>query len=308
MKAMKWIIVAAVVLCTAGLARADVNPALAGIQKGKFLPAPQSLSEDSYLDWLDAVSKIQGWQDVASAFTDKLFVWYENEKNRGLPNEVYQNADRIYVNVDRPKQETLELEDQGEIEAQTTIGAEVYAEMDGTIDQVLDVMLFRWGKPIGKADGETHPNGGMFSKRVEYFSPNLEWGSNGYVNVSNRTNGGLLKDMDDRFLVLIYGDNVRGYDIVMQFLAPHGRTATKKSLGIATMRPLPNGKTAFKITTRYQGQSYNIPLIDGRSVFGFNESKVRAVQKEFSDMLEEYRSSGKIKQNSMDDIVSQGKN
>ncbi len=297
---MKLAIVTAAILSITGLAHADVNPALKGIQKGKIVPAPEALNVDSYLDWLDAVSKVQGWQDIASAFTDKLFTWYENEKNRGLPSEVYPNSDLIYVNVERPKQETVELEEQGDIESETTIGAEVYAEMDGSIDQVLDVMLYRWGKPIGKTDGETHPNGGMFSYRAEYFSPNQEWGPHGYANVSNRTNGGLLKDMDDRYLVLIYGDNIRGYDILMQYLAPHGKTATKKSLGIATMRPLPNGKTAFKITTRYQGQSYNIPLIDGRSVFGFNESKVRAVQKEFSDMLKDYRSGGKFKQTSSD--------
>ena len=274
-------------------ARAEVNPALKGIQTGNAILAPEALNAESYMSWIELVRKELKLADFASAFTYGMFDWFENEKERDLPLEVSKDEEKIYVDVERAKKETTDLEDVGEIESSTTIGADVYAEMDGTIDEVMNVMLYRWGKPVNAQEGETHPDPSPFSLRAEYFAPNAEWGPNAFANISSRKNGGLLNDLDDRYIVLIYGNQTRGYDFVMQYFAPAGKTATKKSIAMGTMRPLKNGKTAFKISTRYQGQNYGV-IPFGRSLFGFNVGKVRGVQVDFSRMLAEYKKLGRI--------------
>jgi hypothetical protein len=280
-------------------ALAALNPALIDVQTGVSRPAPAELTLAAYEKWATPLlANADGW----SAFTPKVFEWYRNEKDRGLPREVYADPQRIYVNVERPLAETIDLEDSGDITEGNTVGAEVYAEQSGTITEALNTMLFRWGKPTAAAEGKTYPPGGQFHKRVDYFAANPDWGPQAYASLTMRRNGGLVQDLFDRYIVLIRGDETRGYDVLMQYLKPGGKTPTEKCFAIAILRPLPNGKVAYKISTRYQGQSYKIlgGVKIGREQIGFNVQKVRAVQVESNELLKELQETGTIKDHKTD--------
>ncbi|MGZ3651550.1 MAG: hypothetical protein ACXVB9_04545 [Bdellovibrionota bacterium] len=280
-------------------ARADKNPALIDVQNGVSRPAPADLNLATYMAWAAPILK---GADAVSAFTPKVFEWYQNEKDRGLPQEVYNDPQRIYVNVQRPLAETQALEDSGDITEGNTVGAEVYAEETGTVSQALTAMLFRWGKPAGAADGHTYPPGGPFSKRVDYFAANPDWGPQAYSSLSMRRDGGILQNISDRYLVLIRGDATKGYDVLMQYVKPSVETPTEKCFAIAIIRPLGNGKTSYKISTRYQGQVYKIlgSIKIGRDQIGFNVQKVRGVQVETAAMLKEFQDTGTIKDHKTD--------
>ncbi len=276
------------------IASAALNPALVGMTTGKNNPAPTALENSSYMAWATPILKSS---DAVSAFTTNVFTWFNTERDRDLPSQVYQDRNKIYVNVDRPLQETSDLEDQGEIEEATTIGAEVYAEMDGAPAQVLEAMLFRWGKPVGQWEGTTNPPPSPYSKRVEYFAANQEWGTGAYVNQSIRQNGGFANDLNDRYLVLVRGSAQKGYDVLMQFVKAGGTTGTTKCFALASIRPIGDGtKSAYKISTRYQGQNYKIlgSVSLGRSQIGFNPQKAREVQMDFIRMLQELKATGTI--------------
>ena len=60
---------------------------------------------------------------------------------------------------------------------------------------------------------------------------------------------------------------------------------------------MPNGKSSFKISSRYQGQSYRMLGDIGRNTIGFSASKVRGIQKSYVDTVVELRKTGKIKDN-----------
>jgi hypothetical protein len=274
-------------------ASADKNPALIDMQTGKPRPAPAELTLAAYQAWVTPL--LQG-ADAWSAFTPKVFEWYQNEKDRGLPKEVFEDSQHIYVNVARPLAETDDFERNGDITEGNTVGAEVYAEQSGTVKQALDTMLFRWGKPSGAAEGHTYPPGGNFQKRVDYFAANADWGPGAFGSLTMRRNGGILKSLFDRYLVLVRGDDVKGYDVVMQYVKPGGDTPTEKCFAIAMIRPLSNGKVSYKISTRYQGQSYKIlgGVKIGREQIGFNVQKVRAIQVEANQLLKELQDTGAI--------------
>lgn len=280
--------------CTA-FSASNLNPALEGMLTGKKNPAPAVMEKNSYIAW--SAPLLQS-NNAVSAFMENVFDWYSAEKDRALPSQVYQDRNKIFVRVDRPLQETIDLENQGEIEVATTIGAEVYAEMDGTPSQVLEAMLFRWGKPVGQIEGSTTPPPSPYTKRVEYFALNAEWGAGSYVNQSIRQNGGMVNDLNDRYMVLVRGNAQNGYDVLMQFVKAGGMTSTTKCFAISTIRPVGDGtKTAYKISTRYQGQSYKIfgSVGLGRSQIGFNPQKAREIQLDFSRMLLELKSTGSIR-------------
>lgn len=281
---------------------ATKNPALIDVETGKVRPAPEEISFDAYLEWAQPILNPAPGVDVTSAFMPYVFEWYENEKNRGLPPEVSADADKIFVNVERPLAETVELEEAGEIEEGTTVGAEVYAEMEGTPKELLEAMLFRWGKPAGKEEGFTYPSGGPFARRIDYFAPVADWGPNVFASLSLRRDGGIVKDIADRYLVLVRGDETRGYDVLMQFLKPAGKTSTTRVFAITIIRPLGNGKSSYKISTRYQGQSYKVlgNVSVGRANIGFNVDKVRDVQLDYAKQLKELRETGTIRDKKTD--------
>ncbi|MGZ3712147.1 MAG: hypothetical protein ACXVBE_10330 [Bdellovibrionota bacterium] len=140
---------------------AATNPALLDLPAAG--PAPQVITLDSYMTWAKPMLK----PDYTSAFTANIFSWFENEKSRGLPQETYNDPGKIFINVDRPLQETIALEDGGEIEIGNTVGAEVYMLMDGSVHEVMETILYRWGKPTGAADGQTYTQGGQFARRIQ---------------------------------------------------------------------------------------------------------------------------------------------
>jgi hypothetical protein len=295
---MKTLIIALFLAPLAALA-ASSSPALIDMQTGVSNPAPLTLDYASYTAWS---APILSGSDAVSAFTPKIFEWYQNEKDSPLPAAVYADPQRIAVNVARPIAETDAFEQTGEITEGNTVGAEVYAEQTGTIDQALNTMLFRWGKPANAAEGQAYPPGGPFGKRTDYIAANSDWGLGAYASLTMRRNGGIVSDLFDRYLVLVRGDSVKGYDVLMQFVKPGGDTNTEKCFAIAMLRPLPNGKVSYKISTRYQGQVYKVlgNISIGRSQVGFNVSKVRAVQVESNGMLKELQDTGTIKDRKTD--------
>lgn len=284
-----------------GEALAEINPALIDVQDGIARPAPTELALDSYLNWVQPIMQQHGLESP-SGFTAKVFEWYQNEKNRGLPAEVEQDPEHIYVNVARPLAETIELEEAGDITEGNTVGAEVYAEQSGTMKEALSTMLFRWGRPANAEEGKTHPPGGPFQKRVDYFAANADWGPGAYASLTMRRSGGLLKNLFDRYIVLIRGNDTDGYDVLMQYLKAGGTTSSENCFAIAILRPVGPNKVAYKISTRYQGQSYKIlgGIKLGREKIGFNIPKVRAVQVESNGLLKELQDTGNIKDRNSD--------
>ena len=273
-------------------ASAAKNPALEEMQTGKSRIAPATLNLAEYTAW---AAPILGPNDSVSAFTEKAFAWLEEERSRGLPQQVNTDREKIYADTQGPRRETEEMEDAGEIAENVTVGANVYAEMDGSVEQVLEAMLFRWGKPVGASEGSTKPNPKPFSVRTEHFAPNPEWGSNAFVNQSIRQKGGVVNDMNDRYLMLLRGNASDGYEVLMQFVKRGGESDTTQSLGVAIIRPLGNGKTAYKIFTRYMGQNYGfLGGMIGKGQFGFNQGNVRGVQLDFMRQLKELKEKGKI--------------
>lgn len=92
-------------------------------------------------------------------------------------------------------------------------------------------------------------------------------------------------------------------DVVQpQYVKPGGETPTEKCFAIAMLRPLPGNKVAYKISTRYQGQSYKIlgGIKIGRDQIGFNVAKVRAIQVESNGLLQELQANGVIKDRKTD--------
>jgi len=276
-----------------------VNPALDGIIDVGPRLAPPRLELSSYQRWADPILKSSG-KDYSSAFAERIFAWFEREKSSPLPPQVQSDPDKIYVNVQGPKAETIEMENNGDIEPYIVAGADVYAELQGNIDQALEAELNIWGKPVGAADGHTKPAPAPFGKRLNYFAPNASWGPGAFASLEIRKNGGIINDLSDRYLLLLRGDSQNGYDILTQFIGPVGYSGTTNVLAMIILRPLPNGKTSFKISSRYQGQSYRFLGETGRDTIGFSANKVRGIQKSFVDSVVELRSSGKIVDHSND--------
>lgn len=290
----KMMVIAALLLTQVAIAG---NPALDNVLTGRQNPAPVELSLASFKAWVTPIV-VKGDDDYYSAFTEKVFAWYEREKDRALPPEVSSDREKIYTDVEGPKRQTIEMEEAGEIEEGNTVGAEVYSEMQGTVGQVLEAMLYRWGKPVGKWEGSTNPQDSQFAKRADYFAPNPEWAAGGFATLTQRQNGGIAKDLFDRYIVLVRGDERKGYDVIMQYLKPeNARTSSKKSFAIAIIRPIDANRTSYKISTRYQGQSYSFlgNVSVGRNNIGFNAQRVRQRQQEFAKTLKELRDTGTIK-------------
>jgi hypothetical protein len=278
----------------------EKNPALIDMESGAKRPAPVELELASYESW---VRSILPSQDTFSAFTPYVFEWYEEESQRlTLPAEVEQDPDHIYVRTDRAIVQTDELEGSGEIEEGNTVGAEVYAEYDCTVEQALEAMLYVWGKPVGQAEGATYPPASPYGRRIEYFAPLPEMGEGAMANMTMRKDGGIIKDIFDRYVVLVRGDNEKGFTVVMQYVKPALATHTKQVFAIALLTPLPNGKVAYRISTRYQGQSYKVlgNISIGRSQIGFNKAKIKNVAYEYGLRIKELRETGTIKDRKTD--------
>jgi hypothetical protein len=272
---------------------ATVNPALDGIINVGTRLAPATLTLDSYNRWVEPIAKPAG-KDYTSGYAPAIFAWYERQQNAPLPPQVNADPEHIYVDVETAKAQALALEASGDVEPYTSAGADTYALVDGTVDQALEAELNVWGKPVGAPEGKTKPAPAPFGKRANWLAPNPLWGAGAYASLEVRKDGGIIYDLSDRYLLLVRGDSSKGYDILMQYIGPVGQTSTTNVLAIAMIRPAPNGKASFRISSRYQGQSYRFLGDIGRNTIGFSQSKIRGIQKSYVDTVHELRTTGKI--------------
>ncbi len=257
-----------------------------------------SIDRDALAKWVDQIHAVQ------SPFQDYVFDWSDAEKGRDLPSEVNSDPDKTFVSVEKPLQETIALENQGDVEKGVTYGLEIYSKINATIEQVMETVLFRWGKPIGKTSGATYPFDSVFGYRVEALSQ--LWGESSYLNKSIKTHGGIAKDIQDELYFLVRPANSGGYDLAAGFVKAAGTTTTKTYFMLSQIRPLADGTVSYKISGRQMGQSYTqLGLEFGRKNFGFNRDRIHNGQKEVLGMIEEYKRTGKIHERVPGDFYNQ---
>lgn len=251
--------------------------------------APSVLERESYRSWLQEIGSTE------SVYFDSLFDWMEEQKDSDLPGAVDQDPEKLFVSVDKPLQDTIEAEANGDIEKGTTYGLETYGRIAAPIETVLETILFRWGKPIGQLAGTTYPYDTVFSFRQETLSP--YWGPQAYRTETLMRGGGVAKDQSDVNSLVLRGNASDGYFLIGSFYGPKGRTPTTSSMSIIYIKPTPNGETEYRVSGRYTGQSYAIFGLEfGRRNYGFNVTKIRQGQKEFYSMVEELKTTGKIRE------------
>ena len=222
---------------------------LASLPLAAFAEAPEAPiipGKIEYRAWLEQLGA------QVSPFYEHLFSWNEAQEKMDLPTEVSLDPQGLFVSVRRPLAETIKMEDSGEIEESVTVGLESYGVVDAPIELVLETVLFRSGKPVGKTEGSTRPVDSIFGSRRETIRE--RWGAGAYYITNNKTGGGLVRDQNDSYAMIVRGSPQQGYLVFSSFLAPVGVTETKSAFTIVRLRALPDGKTDYRITSRYQGQ------------------------------------------------------
>jgi hypothetical protein len=254
------------------------------------LSPPAELTRATYLGWLSNVGS------NVSPFYVKMMDWYDEQLRTALPAAVYTDPDKLYVTVDRPLRETIELEQAGEIEEGNTVGFEAYGVLDVPIAVALETKLFTWGKPIGKREGDTYPMDTVFSNRHDILTE--RWGPGNYFSRGIHTGGGIVQDLRDDYSVLVRSDGKGGYVMYNAYYGPSGDTASIAHISIVTLAPTADGKTEFRQCVRQNGQSYKVFGLDyGRRNFGFNVSRFRQGEKQLTAQMVELKNTGKIKEN-----------
>lgn len=252
------------------------------------LPPPH-LERESYKEWLEAIGS------NVSPFHEHSFDWLEKEEGSPLPGESYSDPKGMHLVVNNALAQTIELEEMGEIEKGITYGFEAYIRVPFGWQAVLESLLFRWGKPVGKSAGFTYPNDTVFGYRKESLTE--KWGPGSYQTFTEKKNGGLAKDQNDSFTVLVRPYMTGGAVFVGNFFAPTGNTTTKSSLFIMVIKPVDDSTTAVKIFSRHLGQSYALFGVDfGRKNFGFNVERFRNGQIDFLQNVEELVRTGGIRE------------
>lgn len=248
---------------------------------------PGAIERESYGAWLEEIGSVR------SAYTDHLFDWLEEQKTAALPKEVAVDPEHLFVTVDRPLQQAIEAEANGDVERGVTYGLETYGVVDADVATTLETILFRWGKPVGAESGVTYPLDTVFGYREEKLTP--VWGPGSYRSETTMKNGGVAKDQNDVSTLLVRGNPRDGYVIVGNFFGPKGKTPSTSSMSIILIRPTADGRTDYRVSGRYTGQSYLIFGIDfGRRNYGFNATRIRAGQKDFYANVAELKNTGKI--------------
>lgn len=250
---------------------------------------PTQLERVSYNRWLKVIGAER------CAFDQKLFRWYEDQRKLPLPNEVAADPEKLFVSVERPLAATIELENAGDIEKGITYGLETYGLVDADIKTTLEAVLFRWGKPVGAASGVTYPSDTLYSFREEKLEP--MWGPGAFRTVTHKTGGGVAKDMNDLYTLLVLGNEREGYTLIGSFLGVDGKlvTQTVGGLTLIMLKPTADGKTDYRVAGYHLGQSYAFFGIEfGRRNYGFNRDRIREGQKEFYGQVAELKSTGKI--------------
>ncbi len=251
--------------------------------------APAVLEREAYRSWLQEI------ESVESVYLDSLFDWMEEQKISELPAAVDADPEKLFVSVDKPLQDTIEAEANGDIEKGTTYGLETYGKISAPIETVLETILFRWGKPVGQLAGTTYPYDTVFSFRQETLAP--FWGPQAYRTETLMRGGGVAKDQSDVNSLVLRGNSEEGYFLAGSFFGAKGRTPTTSAMSIIYLKPGPSGDTEYRVSGRYTGQSYAIFGLEfGRRNYGFNVTKIRQGQKEFYSMVEELKTTGKIRE------------
>lgn len=202
----------------------------------------------------DYVKWLQSHGGTISPFSDYVFDWYEAQVGAPLPKEVAADPEKLFVSVEKPLAETIELEDNGDIEAGVTYGLETYAIIDAPVSMVLETIMFKWGKPVGQREGTTYPLDTVYSYRQESIKE--RWNSNAWETTTTKTGGGFAKDQHDVFSLVAFGDAQKGYVLLGNFTKNHGFTTTTSSFSIMTLTPTADGKTDYRVSGRHMGQSY----------------------------------------------------
>jgi hypothetical protein len=252
---------------------------------------PATLEMNSHNEWISQIGA------PVSPYADYVFGWYEAQKKAGLPEGVKKDPEQLLVVVDKPMAVAISKEEgaDAEVEKFTTFGLETYGLIDANISQVLETILFRWGKPVGKAGGSTFPHDTVFGFREERAAP--EWAPNAYKTFTFKRNGGIALDMNDVFAMVVRGNAKEGYTLVGSFIEPAGgdlTTTTNNYITIIYIRPTADGKTDYRVAGMLVGQSYSMFGSSGRKNFGFNAVKIREGQKEFIKQVMNLKQTGKI--------------
>jgi len=251
---------------------------------------PEKLEKNSHNTW---IAQLGG---PLSPYADYTFAWFEAQKTAPLPDGVAKDPEKLLVLVDKPLAEAIKVEKSGEVAEGTSYGLETYAVIDANVSQVLEAILFRWGKPVGKTGGITFPHDTVFGYREERASP--EWAPNAYKTFTFKRNGGIALDMNDVFAMIIRGNAKEGYTLVGSFLEPYSKdvsTSTATYITVIYIRPMADGKTDYRVAGLLTGQDYSFFGVDqGRKSFGFNTTKIREGQKEFIKQVKSLKETGKI--------------
>jgi len=249
--------------------------------------APVQFTPSSYRAWIEALKA------PVSPFFAAVFAWNSAQENQPLPAEVARDPAKLLVLVERPLKETIDLETAGEIPEAVTVGLESYGILDAPIETVLTTVLFRSGKPVDAKEGTTFPIDSIFGLRMETLVE--RWGSGAYYVTNHKTRGGIVLDQNDSYAMLVRGNPQQGYLVLSSYLAPTGSTETQTSLTVVRLKPLADGKTDYRISSRHMGQSYGFFEVDqGRRSFGFNVERIRTNQLEFYGQVKELKTTGKI--------------
>jgi hypothetical protein len=130
---------------------------------------------------------------------------------------------------------------------------------------------------------------------VRTFAEHWARGQGSFYSTAVQAGGGIARDLNDTFSILLRGNARDGYSIFTSFLAPGGDTQTTGHFSIVMIKPTGNGKTEFRQLAFQVGQSYAIFGIEfGRKNFGFNYSRVRQGEKGFVAQVMELKTTGKI--------------
>src|SRR6266850_574726 len=101
---------------------------------------PVQITRVNYKPWLTAVI---GSTYVPSAFYDIMFDWHEAQLlPDSFPSGVNADPEKLYVVTDIARQQTIQLENAGEIEQGNTIGFDAYGSVKVPIDLLLQTTLY----------------------------------------------------------------------------------------------------------------------------------------------------------------------
>jgi hypothetical protein len=252
---------------------------------------PDQVTPAAYRVWLTAIGSKR------SKFFDGMFAWHAEQLVSPLPHEVNNDPLRLYIDVRHAMNETLDLEESGEIKRGNTMGFEAYALVDVPVAVALETVLFYTGKPIGQPSGRTHPRSPVYD-RCEW-SLQEKWGPGNYFARNVQARGGfMVHDLHDEHTILVRGNKKDGYSIFFSFFGaePGRNTATKAQMAIMVLKRSASGATELRHAARRNGQTYGMGEF-GRKEFGFNVNGIRTMERILTRSMVALNKTGRIKEN-----------